>query len=105
MTLDVQIQTLIFSFVYGLFFSFLVNLNYKYLLEGKLGFMIVINILFVLVVALLNFLLLRLINDGMLHFYFFLMVVVGFFVGDPKTKKIRCWIRKRQLLKQTKDSS
>ena len=100
MSLEVQIQTLIFSFVFGLFFSCLLNLNYRYLLQGKIGFKIIINILFVLDMVFLYFILLKLINNGILHLYLFICLLLGFLVGIKKTKKLRyCFTKKKEKQK------
>lgn len=89
MTLEIQIQSLIFSFVYGLFFSFLLNLNYKYMFEAKLPIKVVTNIFFVLDHVFLYFILLRWINHGILHLYFFLCLFLGFILGQQKTRILR----------------
>lgn len=96
MTLEVQIQSLIYSFVYGLFFSFFFNLHYRYLFLGKLCYRIVMSIFFVLVNVFLYFLLLRMINCGVIHPYFFMMLLAGFCVGNTKTRVIRFLFRKRK---------
>ena len=89
MNLEVQIQSMIFSFVYGLFFSFLLNLNYRVLFTSKKYIQVIGNLFFIIDNVLLYFILLRYINNGVLHLYFLLLVVLGFFVGNPTTKKIR----------------
>ena len=99
MTLEVQIQSLIFSFVYGLFFSFLLNLNYKYMFEAKLPLKVVTNIFFVLDHVFFYFILLRWINDGILHFYFFICLFLGFVLGEHKTRILRKIGKKNELTK------
>jgi len=89
MVLEVQLQSLIYSFVYGFFFSFLLNINYKYLFNSTNFYKIIINILFILDNVLLYYILLRLINNGVIHIYFLLMIVLGFMFGNYYTKKIR----------------
>lgn len=96
MTLEVQIQSLIYSFVYGLSFSFFFNLHYRYLYLGKIYYRIVTSIFFVLVNVFLYFLLLRLINCGVIHPYFLLMILLGFFVGNSKTRVVRFLFRKKK---------
>jgi len=89
MSLEVQIQSLIYSFVFGVFFSYTVNLNYRYLFSSKKVFKIIMNLLFVLVHVLLYFILLRKINSGVLHIYFLLMIIFGFLFGNYYSRKIR----------------
>lgn len=100
MSLQVQIQSLIFSFIFGLFFSCLLNLNYHYLMHDKIGFRIVTNILFVLDMVLLYFILLKLINNGILHVYFFICLFLGFLLGISKTKKLRFSLKKKSHKKK-----
>ena len=89
MDLEIQIQSLIFSLVFGMFFSLIFNLMYKHLFRGKKVFRLFTNMLFVIFNVLLYFGILSIINDGIIHTYFMLMVVVGFIIGNKKTKKIR----------------
>ena len=89
MNLELQIQSLIFSFVFGLFFSLMFNLFYKYLFRGKVFFRIISNFIFVMANTLLYFLCLKLINNGIIHIYFIIMLFLGFILGNKKTKTIR----------------
>ena len=76
--LDIQIKSIIFSFLYGIFFSFVTNLNYKHIYYSKGILRIITNILFIFDNVLIYFILLRYINDGILHYYFLLSLVIGF---------------------------
>lgn len=89
MTLEVQIQSMIYSFVYGLFFSFLLNLNYRILFSSKKIIKVIFNFLFILNNVFLYFILLRYINQGVVHSYFLLLIVLGFVLGNKTTKVIR----------------
>lgn len=89
MSLEVQLQSLIYSFVFGVFFSYTVNLNYRCLFSSRRFVKLIINLLFVLVHVLLYFILLKLINSGVLHIYFFMVLVIGFLFGNYYSKKIR----------------
>ena len=62
--LDIQIKSIIFSFLYGMFFSFLLNLNYKYIYYSKGVFKILVNVFFVVDNVFLYFIILRYINNG-----------------------------------------
>lgn len=89
MLLEVQIQSLIFSFVYGLFFSLSLNFNYKYLFEAKLPIRVITNLFFIIDHVFVYFILLKWINHGVLHAYFFLLLTLGFLVAQPKTRILR----------------
>jgi len=89
MSLEVQLQSFIYSFVFGFFFSFTVNLNYRYLFSGKKVMKIIMNLLFIFVHVLLYFILLKMINSGVLHIYFLGFVLLGFGFGNYYTKRVR----------------
>lgn len=89
MNLELQIQSLIFSFIFGMFFSLMFNLFYKYLFRGKSWFRFITNMIFVFFHVILYFSLLMMINDGRIHLYFIIMLTLGFIIGNKKTKKIR----------------
>lgn len=89
MALEIQIQSMIYSFVYGLFFSFLLNLNYRLLFSSNKVIQIVFNLFFIIDNVFLYFILLRYINQGIVHVYFILLIGLGFLVGNQTTKKIR----------------
>lgn len=91
MNLEIQIQSLIFSFVFGLFFSLMFNIFYRFLFKGRLPIKIISNLVFVLANIFLYFLLLKIINEGIIHFYFIIMLILGFILGNKKTKKIRTY--------------
>lgn len=89
MGLETQIQSLVFSFVFGLFLSLMFNVFYKYLFKPKLPIKIITNLIFVSINALIYFFLLKIINDGILHSYFLISLLMGFVLGNLKTKVIR----------------
>ena len=89
MTLEIQIQSLLTSFVYGLFLSFTFNILYKYLYHNKKILRIVIDILYTLTFTIIYFSILIMINNGIVHPYFLIMLIMGFITGNKKTKNIR----------------
>lgn len=82
MELNLQLQTLIVSFAYGILFSYLFKLQYHFLFEGKLFYRALITLLFIFDTSLLYFLILKLINQGIFHLYFLFVLIIGFFVGS-----------------------
>lgn len=94
MVLQVQVVSLFYSFVFGVFFGICVNFHYVLLFSRKRWFQIFMNFIFVVDMALIYFLILKMINGGVLHFYFFLLILLGFFVSFYSTKKIRYFLRK-----------
>jgi len=89
MLLEIQLQSLIYSFVYGYFFSIVLNLNYKYLFNSKAIIKVIINILFIIDNVFLYYILLRKINNGIVHYYFIIMIFLGFIFCNYFSKKIR----------------
>lgn len=87
--LDIQIKSIVFSFLYGMFFSFLLNLNYKYIYYSKGVLKVLINIFFVVDNVFLYFIILRYINNGIVHFYFLLSLVLGYFSVNKVSSRIR----------------
>jgi len=89
MDLLVQIQSLVYSFVYGYFFSYILNLNYQFLTAKHIVIRLLTNLFFVIDNVLLYFILLRIINSSIFHVYFLFMIILGFLYGNKYSKKIR----------------
>ena len=89
MELSVQLQSLVFSFVFGFLFSYLVNLGYRYLFSKKIYVQIIWDILLVIGSCLLYFLGMKIINHAVLHIYFYMMVVVGYLIGNLFSNRVR----------------
>ena len=87
-SLNLQLKSIVFSFIYGCFFSLMVNLNYKYIYYSKGIFKILINLFFVVDNVLLYFIILKYINDGIIHFYFILSLFLGFICVNKVASKI-----------------
>ena len=87
--LTIQIKSLIFSFFYGILFSLLLNINYSIIHHKFLIYRVIVNILFVFDNVLLYFIILRVINNGIVHYYFIIMIFLGFIISYVKWKKIR----------------
>lgn len=87
--LSIQIKSLIFSFFYGILFSILLNINYKYIYDGPLFYRIAITFLFVLNNVLLYFIIIKILNDGIIHLYFIIMLILGFFTVNVNLKKLK----------------
>lgn len=88
--LNIQLISIVFSFIYGMFFSFLLNLNYKYLYKSSGVVKIFINLIFIYDNTLLYFIILRYINNGILHYYFIIFILLGFsFINKVSSKIIK----------------
>ncbi len=89
MTLEVQIQSLIYSLVFGMFISMIFNFFYKYLFNKRKIIKILSTELFIISSVLLYFLLLVKINNGIISYYLFISIILGFVIGNKKTKILR----------------
>ncbi len=89
MILDIQIYSLLFSFIYGVIVSYLYNFNYNFIYNSSLLYKVVINILFCVDIGLLYFLLIKVINNGVIHIYFVITFILGFSLFVNKYKFLR----------------
>ena len=89
MNLKIQIISLAFSFLYGVVFSLLVNINYRFLFTKRLFYKIVVTFVFIIDMALLYFIFIKMINNGIIHSYFLLMIILGFYITFPMGRRLR----------------
>lgn len=78
--LKIQIISILFSFVFGVIFYILVFLNKCVLFNVKKYIQIVSTFLFMFDMSLLYFICIRFINDGIMHPYFLLSFLFGFWL-------------------------
>ena len=88
MSLDTQIYSFIFSFVFGIFFYIVLGLFSKFIYSKKLFIKIVSSFIFSVGLSLLYFYVLLRINNGYLHLYFFLMILLGYFISQILSVKL-----------------
>ena len=96
MNLETQIQSIIISFVYGLFISGLYNLLYFALYNNNKIIKVLSCVLFNISLTVLFFYIMYLINYGIIHPYFVILLVVGFVLGNFKTKNIRINVKNKE---------
>ena len=87
-SLEIQLKSIDFSFLYGVFFSILLNINYKFIYFSKGIKKIILNLFFVIDNTFLYFIILRYLNNGVLHTYFLLSIILGFFSVNKLTSKL-----------------
>ena len=78
MNIDIQIKTILFSFIFGIVFSICLDFNYKYIVGKRKVLSPVLTFLFVFVFTLIYFILLRYINYGIFHVYEIFFIFCGF---------------------------
>lgn len=78
--LKIQIISILFSFVFGVIFCILVFLNKYVLFNVKKYIQIVSTFLFMFDMSLLYFICIKFINNGIMHPYFLLSFLFGFWL-------------------------
>ena len=78
--LKIQIISILFSFVFGFVFYILVFLNRYVLFNVKKYIQIVSTFLFMFDMSLLYFICIKFINNGIMHPYFLLSFLFGFWL-------------------------
>jgi len=80
MDLIIQIYSLIASFLFGGLFSLELIFFYKLISKMFIVWKFILSFVFVMINAIIYFLLLLLINNGILHVYFFISMIIGYFI-------------------------
>ena len=75
MNLKTQIITFLFSIIFGFLFSLLISIIYK----NKL-FNIILSFVLVIISSLLYFIILLNLNNALIHPYYILAFIIGFFL-------------------------
>ena len=94
MTLKVQINTFLISIVFGILFSMFINLVYKEKLIN-----IIFSFFIVVIFSILYFLILLYMNNAIIHPYFILATLIGYFLEKIIKQIIKkiCIILKKML--------
>ncbi len=88
MSLQVQITTAIFSFIFGMLFSFFLRINYKIVYNSHKAIKLLGTFLVVIIAVMAYFLLLQKLNNALFHPYHLLLVIIGFIVSHFLEQKI-----------------
>lgn len=94
MSLNIQIMTFSYSFLYGFLFSFILDIIYKYIFKLKKILQMIFILLFVLINSIIYFIILESLNYGILHPYYVIAFVTGFFIFYAVRKLIVFLIKK-----------
>ncbi len=99
MSLQVQINSFIFSFFFGIIFSMCTNLNYRFLFSKKLGFKILFTIIYIFDFSLLYFIIMKKINYGIIHEYFLISLGIGYIISsiyfDKKINNLKQSVKRK----------
>lgn len=80
MNLNTQLITFTFSFLYGIFFSFLLDIISKFIFKLKKTKQIIATLSFILINSITYFLILERLNYGIIHPYYLIIFIIGFFI-------------------------
>lgn len=89
MPLNIQINSLVFSFGFGIFFSLFLTLNHKIIYNSKKIIKFIGTALVVFSSVLLYFIILLNINNATFHPYELVMIVFGFYIENLIHQKIK----------------
>lgn len=87
MALSIQIKSLVSSFVFGICFYFIVKSTSKFLYSKKKYVNVISALLVSIISCLLFFIIMKKINNGIIHFYFILSIILGYFISY----KLKLW--------------
>lgn len=90
MTLNEQIASFVFSFLYGIFSQKLYRTFYKQLHAIKIIYKILNSLLFTLNLTLIYFKIFYLINDGMINSIFIIITILTFLYFNNKNLQKKC---------------
>lgn len=98
MNYKLQLASFLFSLVYGIFFFITNRLNKKLIQKEKVIFKYIITFLYILNIVLIYIISIYKINTGIFHFYFILMVILGYIIGYLQFYKSKKYVK---LIKDT----
>lgn len=94
MSLYIQFQSFVVSFLYGLFFSLMFNLLYFFLFTKYKFINIITNLFFTLIMFGVYYLLLYIVNGGNIHVYFLITFFISFYLYNKIFVKLRVkWLK------------
>ena len=96
MNLEIQIQSLIVSAVYGYFESLFYNLFYFILYNKNKIISLISCLIFNIFFSLMFYNILYIINNGVVHIYFISLFVLGFITGNHIFKRVRKEVKKKE---------
>lgn len=80
-SLNSQLISLLFSFLYGIVFFVFIKINYSILFNVNKVIKILGTFFIMIDMALGYFVILKFINFGVIHIYFFVVFLFGWFIG------------------------
>lgn len=94
MNINIQIISLIFSFLFGVLYFYLIKINLLIVKNIKNSTKYLINTLFILNIVLIYNIVNYKINNGFFHIYFLLLITLGFMFSIFINKYVNLMIQK-----------
>ena len=88
MSLNIQIQTIAYTFIFGIYTALIFNIFYKILFSKNLFINLITNFIFLFFNSTLYFYFLLKINQGIVHIYSFLIFFCSFFLYNHLFKRL-----------------
>lgn len=82
MNLNTQINSLLFSFAFGIFFALFIDINHKIIYNAKTIIKLIGTFLIVFLSVILYFIMLLKINNATFHPYELIMIILGFLLEN-----------------------
>ena len=89
MTLEIQIQVIIFNIIFGMYCALLYNITFDFFKIQKKLLKFFLTLIVVVFNVTIYFILLFFINSGIYNFYMFLSFAIGFLISSKKTKILK----------------
>ena len=89
MNSNIQLISILISFIYGILFYSLTNLLFKLINNLKVIYKHIITFIYVLDMSIIYMIILYKINLGYFHIYFIFMVFLGFIIGEFLSKYLK----------------
>ena len=89
MSANIQLICLIYSFCFGILFNLINKLYFKILNRVNILFKIIFYVIYIVLISVLYMYVLFRINDGILHIYFILCILAGYYINVKWCKFIK----------------
>jgi hypothetical protein len=85
MAIDLQLWSILISFLYGIFIYFIIIFHSKLLKKNNI-IKLFLNLLFVYIIILIYVLMIYFINKGIFHLYFLFLILGGYLLSNMIVK-------------------
>ena len=98
MSVNLQIICIILSFIYGMFIYITNIINKKINGNKEVIINTLINIIYIYIMVLLYVIIIYKINKGIFHYYFFMVMLIGYIIMSNIVKKLKKHVKLFKML-------